>query len=392
MSTNKRVLIIGGNFAGLGAAIALRRVGIEATVFERAGALRGINAGVVVQITAMKALKKLGLLEEVQAIGGSPIKAIDIKSPRGELLATIPQSHVGLELGTPGYVVHRSEYIDVLARHLEGANAIQLNAQYTGFEQDKEGVTVHFADGRQERGAVLLGADGIHSGVRKGVLGDGPLRYAGYTAWRAMPALNDVSLDRAILQQFSGEGKIFGIYPAKGRCYWFAGKKTAPNGKDAPIGRKQEILDLFKGWPAPIEALIEATDEAAILRNDVYDRKPNDTHWGTGRVTLAGDAAHPTTPTLGQGAGMAIEDGVVLAKELALASDLADYEAVENALRAYERNRIPRTAAIINESWELSSRILVTNPLQTRIGETILKLTPKSVWRKRGEADAVYEA
>jgi len=89
---------------------------------------------------------------------------------------------------------------------------------------------------------------------------------------------------------------------------------------------------------------------------------------------------------------MAIEDGVVLAKELALARDLDDYAAVENALRAYERNRIPRTSAIVNESWQLSNTVLVTNPLRSRIQETFLKMTPKSVWRKRGEADAVYEA
>ncbi len=387
MHRNKRVLIIGGNFAGLAAALALRRVGIEAVVFERSSAIRGIDAGVVIQITAMKALKKLGLLEHVRAIAGSPIKAIDIKSPRGQLLATIPQSHIGLELGTPGYVVHRAEYIAMLARQFEGTEVIQLNAHYTGFEQDTEGVTVRFADGREERGAVLLGADGIHSAVRKQVLGDEPLRYAGYTAWRAMPTFTDAVLDPTILQQFSGQGQIFGIYPAKDRCYWFAG-----NGNDAPVGRKQELLDLFKGWPAPIEALLAVTEEAAILRNDVYDRKPRGDHWGTGRVTLAGDAAHPTTPTLGQGAGMAIEDGVVLAKELALAGDLDDYAAVVNALHAYERNRIPRTTAIVNESWQLSNNVLVTNPLRSRIQETFLKMTPKSVWRKRGEADAMYEA
>ena len=392
MNTHKRVLIIGGNFAGLAAAIALRRVGIDATVFERASTIRGIEAGVVIQITAMKALKKLGLVEQVRTITGSPIKAIDIKSPRGQLLATIPQSHVGLELGTPGYVVHRAEYIALLVRQLEGNDIIQLNAQCTGFEQDKDGVTVHFADGHEERGAVLLGADGIHSVVRKQVLGDEPLRYAGYTAWRAMPIFIDASLDPTILQQFSGEGKIFGVYPAKDKIYWFAGQKTAPGGNDARIGRKQELLDLFKGWPAPIEALLEATEEVAILRNDVYDRKPKEKHWGTGRVTLAGDAAHPTTPTLGQGAGMAIEDGIVLAKELALAENLDDYVAVENALRAYERNRIPRTTAIVNESWQLSNTVLVTNPLRSRIQETFLKMTPKSVWRKRGEADAMYEA
>ncbi len=391
MSNNNRILIIGGNFAGLATAIALRRVGFEVAVFERANELRGIDAGVVVQITAMKALKKLGLLEKMHTITGPFIQAIEIKSPHGKLLATIPQSHVGMELGVPAAVVQRAEFLSLLAHELEGTDVVQLNASYTRFEQDEDGVTAFFADGREEHGKLLLGADGINSSVRKQVLGDAPQRYSGYTAWRAMPVFSDTSFDPGMLQQFSGQGKLFGVYPGKERFYWFAGKKTAPNGNDAPVGRKQEVQELFKGWPAPIEAVIAATDEEKILRNDVYDRPPSE-RWGNGRVTLLGDAAHPTTPTLGQGAGMAIEDSVVLAKELALAYDLNDYAAVENALRAYERNRMPRTAFITNESWQLGNTLLVTNPVRSRIQETFLQLTPKSVWRKRGEADAEYEA
>lgn len=386
-----RVLIIGGNFAGLAAAIALRRVGFEPAVFERANELRGINAGLVIQITTMKALKKLGLQEQMRAITGHPMEGIELRSPSGKLLATIPQSPVGRELGTPGFVVHRAEYLHVLADKLEGTGIVHLNANCTGFEQVEDGVTAYFADGREERGAVLIAADGIHSVVRKVLLGDEPPRYAGYTAWRAMPAFIHPTIVPGVLQQAEGRGQIFGIYPAKDKVYWFAGKKTTPGGSDAPVGLRQELLNLYKGWYEPIEALIEATDESMILRNDVYDRKPVN-RWGTGRVTLMGDAAHPTTPTLGQGAGLAIEDAVVLAKELALARDLSDYATVDAALRAYERNRMTRSASIVNESWEIGRNILLTNPLQCWVRDFFLSLTPKSVWRKRAEADAAYEA
>jgi 2-polyprenyl-6-methoxyphenol hydroxylase-like FAD-dependent oxidoreductase len=217
------------------------------------------------------------------------------------------------------------------------------------------------------------------------------LRYSGYTAWRAMPAFHYPDIVPGILQQASERGQIFGIYPARDSVYWFAGQKTPPGGADAPAGRKQELIHLFQGWHEPIQALIEATDEAAILRNDVYDRVPVD-RWGAGRVTLLGDAAHPTTPTLGQGAGMSIEDGVVLAKEFSLARDLGDDDAVEGALRAYERNRMPRTAAINRESWQIGQMILRDNPVAVRVQRAFLQLTPKRVWRKRGEVDAEYEA
>lgn len=389
--TRNRVLIIGGNFAGLAAAIALRRVGIESAMFERANELRGINAGLVIQIPTMKALKKLGLLDQMRAITGHPMEGIELRSPSGKLLATIPQSPVGRELGTPGFVVHRADYLNILAHELEGTGIVHLDANCIGFEQDEDGVTAYFADGHEEHGAVLIGADGIHSVVRKVLLGNEPPRYAGYTAWRAMPTFTHPAIIPGVLQQAEGRGQIFGIYPAKDKVYWFAGKKTAPGGSDTPVGRKQELLNLYKGWYEPIEALIEATDESQILRNDVYDRKPVN-RWGTGRVTLMGDAAHPTTPTLGQGAGLAIEDAVVLAKELALAHDLSDYATVEAALRAYERNRMPRSAAIVNESWKIGRNILVTNPLQCRVRDFFLSLTPKSVWRKRAEEDAAYEA
>jgi 2-polyprenyl-6-methoxyphenol hydroxylase-like FAD-dependent oxidoreductase len=389
--SDSRILIIGGSFAGLAAAIALRRVGFEVAVFERTAELRGLQAGVVLQITAMKALKKIGMLPQVQQVAGPPIREIQLQTPEGQVLAVIPQSRQGRELGVPAAVVNRAAFLQVLAQALEDSDAIHLGAECAGLEADEQGVTARFAGGWEVRGALLLGADGIHSAIRRQLRGDEPLRYSGYTAWRAMPAFRHQRIVPGILQQPSERGQIFGIYPGKDAVYWFAGQKTPAGGVDAPAGRKEELLHLFQGWHEPIEALIAATDEATILRNDVYDRVPVD-HWGAGRVTLLGDAAHPATPTLGQGAGMSIEDGVVLAKELALAHDLTDYEAVDNALRAYERSRMPRTAAINRESWQIGQMILRENPVALRVQRTFLRLTPKRVWRQRGEADAAYEA
>jgi 2-polyprenyl-6-methoxyphenol hydroxylase-like FAD-dependent oxidoreductase len=385
-----RALIVGASFAGLAAAIGLRRVGIDAIVFEQADAVRGIDAGVVMQITAMKALRKLGLLDRLQSCVGHPIDALQLQRPDGRLLATIPQSRLGRELGTPAHVVHRAELLDVLASAAR-PDAIHLAATCVGFEQDPEGVTARFADGREVRGALLVGADGLHSVVRRTLLGDAPLRYSGYTAWRAMPRFASDDIKPGILQQASGGGAIFGIYPANGRVYWFAGKKVPAGGQDGPHGRKRDLLDVFGQWHHPIPGLIQATPESAILRNDVYDRQPV-ARWGHGRVTLSGDAAHATTPTLGQGAGTAIEDAVVLAKELALVSSLRDGVEVHAALRAYERERIPRTTAIVNESWQLGRQIMQDHPVLSRIGELYLRLTPARVWRDRAEHDAAYEA
>jgi 2-polyprenyl-6-methoxyphenol hydroxylase-like FAD-dependent oxidoreductase len=130
-----------------------------------------------------------------------------------------------------------------------------------------------------------------------------------------------------------------------GQVYWFA-TANVPAGESSPDGEKAELLRRFRGWHDPIEALVAATPDAAILRNDMYDRRPL-RQWGRGRVTLLGDAAHPMTPNLGQGGCQAMEDAVVLASAIGAASGGG---AIEAALRAYEQKRIARTSMLVTMS------------------------------------------
>ena len=164
-----------------------------------------------------------------------------------------------------------------------------------------------------------------------------------------------------------GRGRRFGQWGmAGGRAYWYATAERARGpGRPAP-GPQAGLLDLFRGWHAPIEALIEATEEAAILRNDVYDRPPL-RRWSVGRVTLLGDAAHPMTPDLGQGACQAIEDAVILADCLAGSEDIAA------ALRAYESRRIPRTSRVVRESRRAGTIAQWSNPLACKFREALLR-------------------
>jgi 2-polyprenyl-6-methoxyphenol hydroxylase-like FAD-dependent oxidoreductase len=161
-----------------------------------------------------------------------------------------------------------------------------------------------------------------------------------------------------------------------GRAYWYAAQ-TVPEGQGDPSpGRKHGLLGLFRGWHEPIEALIRATDEAAILRNDVYDR-PALRRWSVGRVTVLGDAAHPMTPDLGQGACQALEDAVVLADCLAPTGDVA------GALRAYESRRLPRTSRIVRESRRTGTIAQWSHPLACRFREALLRSS--YVARKQAE-------
>jgi 2-polyprenyl-6-methoxyphenol hydroxylase-like FAD-dependent oxidoreductase len=369
--TEERVLIIGGGIGGLTLANALRAVDVPFTVFERDDDLREIGAGIAIRIGVQRALAEIGLEQQVQAILGDPLDCIELTSKRGRVLARIPQMNASRG-------AHRGIVLNVLKAGIDVASCVQCDRQCVGFEQDAGGVTARFADGSEERGAVLVGADGLQSTIRQQVLGDGGPRYAGYLMWRALPEFPKLAGTHKAVEAL-GPGGVFGMIPAKmGRVYWF-GSMAMPEGKpEPPAGRKAEALEAFRGWAEPIEELIAATPDEIIVRQGVYDRDPAD-HWSDGRVTLLGDAAHPTTPVRGMGAGMAIQDAPVLARALA-AADLADTADVQRALKLYEAERLPPTAATIRASWRMSHVICWKRQPAMALRSTVLKLIPTRVF------------
>lgn len=181
-----------------------------------------------------------------------------------------------------------------------------------------------------------------------------------------------------------GPGRRFGMVPIeRGRVYWFATLNTPPGGRDEPRQARSTLLRLFGDWHLPIAALLEATPEEAILRNDILHRMPVRT-WGTGRVTLLGDAAHPMTPNLGQGACQAIEDAVVLANCLRDAADPIQ------ALRHYETRRIPRANGFVLGSLRLG-RIAQWESGAARWRNRLFALTPADAMRRRLVRSLAFE-
>jgi 2-polyprenyl-6-methoxyphenol hydroxylase-like FAD-dependent oxidoreductase len=295
--SHKKVLIIGGGIGGLAAAIALRKVGIAATVYESSNALREIGAGLTLWKNAVRAIEKLGLSNELAAIG-MPMTEGGVRSWRGDVLSeTFVDRHDSSAVQAT--VVRRSELLAMLSAALD-EGVVQLQAKCVGFKQDDVGVWAQFADGSEVFGDALIGADGIHSVVRSQLFGKEKPRYSGYTGWRGVAHLEHEHIPAATTESW-GRGRRFGLAPIRqGQVIWYATLNIAEGTADDPIGRKKRLLALFGDWHEPIKAVIEATDESAILHNDIYDRKPVQ-HWSRGRVTLLGDAAHPMTPNLGQG-------------------------------------------------------------------------------------------
>lgn len=382
----KRAIVIGGGIGGMTAAAALLAAGLDPVVYERSPELREIGAGVGLQIRAMNALRAVGLFEEVLAIG-RPLELLEIRSWTGRRLAAVPVGEIGRRLGAPSVVVHRAELLEVLARRLLADGRVTLGQRCVGLAQDDGQVTASFAGGHVDRGRLLIGADGVRSAVRRAVIRETELREPGLFAWRAMPEYEHPAVAAGVAQIAIGRGRLFGLFPGSGgRTFWF-GSGRPRDGSVAPEDFKREAAAEYDGWYDAVQAAIAATDPGAIHRHPLIDRPPL-TRWGSGRVTLVGDAAHPMLPTLGQGAGQAVEDGVALAGRLRTA-DLRSAGGVPAALRAYEAERMPRTKALVEESWSLGHTYHWRNPLACAIRDAAFRGVPDRLWRRRSASGLV---
>lgn len=379
MQKTEPVIIVGAGIGGLAAALALKRVGIETRIFEQAEILQEVGAGLTLWANAVKALHKLGLEEITRS--SYNLADGDIYSWQGERLSSIPAAKIKRRFGETNLAVHRADLQAKLQAALE-PDTIELGNPCSAFAQDPEGVTVTLANGKQIRGAALIGADGIHSVVRTQMFGEERPRYAGYTAWRGVTTPPTIEMR---VGEYWGRGVRFGLVPlTQGRFYWFATSNTHEGEQDGPAGRKEEVLSLFTRWYPSIPAIIEATPENAILRNDIYDRLPLP-HWTQGRVTLLGDAAHPMTPNLGQGACQALEDALVLAQCLEQTTNVCV------ALQLYQARRIPRTTQIVKQSWNMGRVAQWKNPLLCKLRDTSLRWTPAMLQVAAFEQMAGYE-
>ncbi len=379
-----RAIVVGAGIGGLSTAIALRRVGVEATVFERAGELKEIGAGVALAANAVRALRGLGLADAIKDIG-VPVRDAEICSWQGEVLSRLPVLEIEQRVGAESMAVHRADLQAVLLKEL-GQEKVRLGAKCVGFEQGEEGVVAWFGDGREERGDLLIGADGLRSAIRTQLIGDGPPRYAGYTAWRAVVKPERELLPPGYARETWGRGARFiSVQIGEGRVYW-AATRNAPQGEEeAPVAsrRKSAVSEIVRGWHEPIEELVSSTEETSILRTDIYDRKPVK-RWSKGWVTLLGDAAHPMTPDLGQGACQAIEDAVALAR------CLSEEGSVASALQLYVAWRVPRTTALIRSSRRVGQVGQLQNPLACWLRNALVRMVPSRVQLRQLEQAVGY--
>lgn len=366
-------LIIGAGIGGLTTAHALLQQGHRVQVFEAAPELREVGAGLVLGANAMRALHQLRLDAAVLPLG-SPVTRLDLRDQRGRLLQAADTTQFTTRLGFPNLGIHRAALQQVLLQSLP-PDILTLGCPFERLEDDTTGVTAHFTDGRTVRADALIAADGIRSGVRRQLLPAATPRYAGYTCWRAVVDTHNLRLPVGESCETWGErGRRFGYVPVGDeQVYWFA-CLNSPEPQN-PRFRNYRAADLqreFADFHAPVPELLALTHDSQLLWNDILDVKPL-ACFAFGRVLLLGDAAHATTPNLGQGAGMAVEDAAVLARCL---SETAD---VTQAFRRFEQRRRPRTARVVSTSWHLGRVGQLENSLLTKLRNTVMRLLPSAV-------------
>ncbi len=369
--SNPTFTILGAGIAGLSTAIALKKIGIHAQVFEAAPEFKPLGAGLLLAANAVQAYRKIGISKKIIARGRA-LPLFEILDDSGCRISHIDAAAIQQKYGVHNFAIHRADLHEVLLEQL-APGQLQYGKRATGCLPGPNGMQeVRFADGSSHHTDFLIVADGIHSAIRRQLLPGAVERYAGYTCWRAVIEAGGINQTSAT-ETWGAAGR-FGIVPLTGeRIYWFAcvnAPKNDPALRDFCVADLQRV---FGNFHEPIPAILAQTRDADLIWNDIVDLKPIP-RFAFGNILLLGDAAHATTPNMGQGACQAIEDAVVLADELK--NQTADPAA---AFRAFEQRRLKRTHFIVNNSWTLGRMAQWQNPLLTTLRNGLFRLLPDRV-------------
>lgn len=358
--------ILGGGIAGLATAITLQQIGIRAVVYEAAPSMKPVGAGITLAYNALKALKHIGIYNKVIA-AGSVFQRMDILDEQGAVINRMDTSQIE---GAKNLAIHRADLHRILMDQLDPAMVV-TDKRTADIREDPGGYEVKFEDSSRIKSKNLIVAEGIHSVIRSKVLPEAQLRYAGYTCWRGItdhnPGIREPS------ETWGSNGR-FGMVPVgDNRVYWFACKNAPANSRKMSTYGTEVLYRLFKDYHAPIGELIHSTPSDQIIWNDIFDLKPID-RFAFGNLILIGDAAHATTPNMGQGACQAIEDAVVLAESLHQNS------MAKKAFRCFEKKRKVRTQTIVKQSWTMGKIAQWEHFLLRSFRDFIFQLLPKHLY------------
>lgn len=364
-ANTSQIIVIGAGIGGLAAALALQRRGFKVAVYERASEIREIGAGVVIAPNARRALRDLGVDAALEAVSCSVSVLHTCNYRTGEIVRTNRNEEIMERQGMGVLQVHRADLHNLLreAVRANDAEALRAGHEFVRLEQDTSGVSVTFANGVSCRADVVIGADGNASAVRSFLFpGEAP-RFNGQVAFRALipDELVPAVVRERQLAMHPAPGRYLLHYPLRGgRIMNLIGCGQSASwqeeGWSIPASN-EEFAEHYSDFAPDLVALIRSIPPGELFKWGLRDREPLKT-WTLGRVTMLGDAAHPMTPFLGQGACMALEDALLLGRAFAAAST------IDEALRRYEGARKTRGTNV--QLWSREEGMALQDPTRPR--------------------------
>lgn len=356
-----KITIIGAGIGGLCTALALRKYGHEITIYERVREVKPVGAALSLWSNGVKCANYLGVGQQVADLGGQMNSMAYMDGLTGDCMTGFSLQPLMEQVGQRPYPVARAD-LQIMLMHEFGMDNIHLGMNLTSIEDDGDQVTGYFEDGTEVVSDLLIGSDGAHSVARKYVLGEElERRYSGYVNWNGLVKAEDTLAPLEQWTTYVGEGKRVSLMPVADDRFYFFFDVPLEKGLNTERSEYKTVLkEYFNGWAAPVQKLIDDLDPGTTNRVEIHDIEPFMT-WAKGRVALLGDSAHNTSPDLGQGACMAMEDAVVLSWCFA-AHDIS----IEEALKRYEDLRTERCRDLVLRARKRSDITHEKDPAETQ--------------------------
>ncbi len=362
------ISIIGAGIGGLTLGNILRQHNLDFTVYESAPEIKPVGSGIMMAINAMQIFDKLGLKEKIEK-AGNKIHGISITDEKLKLISQTHVSELEKKYSSCNVAIHRAELQKILAESL-GFENIKLNHSINTIKED-DNYLLQFENGHQTESKIVFGADGIHSRIRNQIFRTGTLRNTHQMCWRGLVDFNlpEKFYHEAI--EAWGKGKRFGfVKMTDNKLYWYA---VINKGKYNP---NSSLSGNFHGFHPLINEIIESTSEENIILNDLLDLSPIP-KWHTQNLCLIGDAAHATTPNLGQGACQAIEDAYIIGK---LLEQNKNFNSIFENFQKIRRKKVDH---VVSTSWKLGK--FSQWEKATYLRNALMRSVPERITRKMVE-------